>query len=171
MTFLHLWRGNELFKINFEFKWKNPATKGSSTKSFCHNRFWLLSKKSLLPLFLTDNIKLDGMPTNIKLKIQACFTLCFKFWEGTSVKRYKIQPLVLLFLVLHQLLYQQISSFYNFLELHSTLSEKDFCHKFSFFNRFTQTSHPLNNQNLLSVTKLFWPIFPKMPSEKFFKKY
>ena len=119
------------------------------------NRFWLLSKKLLLLLFLTDNIRLDGMPTNIKLKIQACFTLCFKFWEGTSVKRYKMQPLVLLFLVLHQLLYQQISSFYNFLELHSTLSEKDFCHKFYFFNGFIQTPQPLNSQNLLSVTKVF----------------
>ena len=66
-----------------------------------------------------------------------------------------IQLPVLLFLVLHQLLYQQISFFYNFLELHSTLSEKDFRHKFSFFNRFTKTSYPLNGQNLLSVIKVF----------------
>ena len=30
--------------------------------------------------------------------------------------------------------------FYKFLELHSPLSEKkDFCHKLSFFNRFTET--------------------------------
>ena len=118
-------------------------------------RFLSSSKKTFIPLLLTSNIKLDGIPTRIKLKIQACFTLCFKFWEGTSVKRYKMQPLVLLFLVLHQLLYQQISSFYNFLELHSTLSEKDFCRKFSFFNGFTQTPHPLNSQNLVSMTKVF----------------
>ena len=52
-------------------------------------------------------------------------------------------------------LFQQISFFYNFLELHSTLSKKDFRHKFSFFNRFTQTSYPLNGQNLLSVIKVF----------------
>ena len=71
-----------------------------------------------------------------------------------KVIRY-IQLPVLLFLVLHQFLYQQISFFYNFLELHSTLSEKDFRHKFSFFNRFTQTSYPLNGQNLLSVIKVF----------------
>ena len=32
--------------------------------------------------------------------------------------------------------------------------EKDFCHKFSFFNRFTQAPKPLNSQNLLSVTKV-----------------
>ena len=61
--------------------------------------------------------------------------------------------------------------FYNLLELHSTLSEEDFCHKISFLNGFTQTSQPLNNQNLISVTKIFWPIFPKMPSENFLKKY
>ena len=35
---LHLWGGNELFEVNFEFKLKKPATKGPS--------FWLLSKKS-----------------------------------------------------------------------------------------------------------------------------
>ena len=44
-----------------------------------------------------------------------------------------------------------VSIFYNFLE-HSTLSKKDLCHKFSFFNRFTQAPHSLNNQNLLSMT-------------------
>ena len=27
---LHLWIGDELFQINFEFKWKKPATKMSS---------------------------------------------------------------------------------------------------------------------------------------------
>ena len=105
-------------------------------------------------MFLTDNIKLDGMPTKIKLKIEACFTLYFKFWEGASVKSYKIQLPVLLFLVSHQFLYQQIL-FYDFLELHSTVSEKDFCHKISFFNGFTQTPHPLNSQNLLSITEVF----------------
>ena len=75
------------------------------------NRFWPLSKKPFTHLFVTDNIKLDGMPTKIKLKIQACFTLYFKFWEGTSAKSYKIQLPVLLFLVSHQFLYQQISFF------------------------------------------------------------
>ena len=33
--------------------------------------------------------------------------------------------------------------FYNFLELHSTWPEKDFCSRFSFLNRFTQTPTPL----------------------------
>ena len=59
--------------------------------------------------------------------------------------------------------------FYNFLELHSTLFEKDFCHNFSFFNGFTQTSHPLNSQNLLSVTKSFCQFSLKCLPNFFFK--
>ena len=31
----------------------------------------------------------------------------------------------------------------------------DFCPKFPFFNRFPQTPHHLNDQNLLSLTKVF----------------
>ena len=156
MKFLHLWRENELFGINFEFKWKEPATKGTQQiTSVMLNRFWSLNQKLFTPLLLTDSIKLDGMPTKIKAKIQSFFTLNFEFWESFSVKSYKMQLSVPLFLVSHQFLYQQISSFYNFLELHSTLSEKDFCHKFYFFNGFIQTPQPLNSQNLLSVTKVF----------------
>ena len=45
--------------------------------------------------------------------------------------------------------------FYNFLELHSTLSKKDFVASISFFNRLTQNTHPLDSQNLLCVTKVF----------------
>ena len=65
-----------------------------------------------------------------------------------------MQLTVLLFLVSHQFFCHQISFCYNFSELHSTSSEKDFCHKFYFFNEFTQITHPLNSQNLLSVTKV-----------------
>ena len=72
---------------------------------------WAIKEKTLLLLFLMGNIKLDGMSTNIKLTIQAYLTLYFKFWEGTFVKSYKIQLSVLLFLVLHLFLYQQISFF------------------------------------------------------------
>ena len=65
------------------------------------NRFWLLSKNLLTPPpILTDNIKLNGMPTKIKWKIQACIILYLKLWEGASVKSYKIQLPVLLSIVL-----------------------------------------------------------------------
>ena len=104
------------------------------------NRFWALSKKpntspSPHMVFLMHNIKLDGMPTKIKLKIQACFTLYFKFWEGTSAKSYKIQLPVLLFLVSHQFLYQQISFFTTFQNFIQHYLKKIFVTN---FNGFTQ---------------------------------
>ena len=73
---VHLWRGNELFEINFEFKWRSQPLRSPQQITFIMlARFWSLSKKlftspSPLPVFLTDNIKLDGMQTKIKLKIQ-----------------------------------------------------------------------------------------------------
>ena len=87
------------------------------------NRFWSLSKKPFTLLLLTDKIKLDGMQTKIKLKIQVWLALCFKFWEYTSVKSYKIQLPVLSFLVSHQFLHQQISKFLSNFSKH----DKSFC--------------------------------------------
>ena len=86
------------------------------------------------------------------------------------MKSYKIQLPVLLFLVSHQFLYQQISLFYKFLQLHSALSKKNFCYKFSFFKGFNQAFHLLNSQNLLSVTKVFRQFSLKCLLD-FFKKY
>ena len=47
---------------------------------------------------------------------------------------------------------------YHFSQIFRTslniILKKDFRHKFSFFNGFTQTSHPLNDQNPL-ITKVF----------------
>ena len=79
MKFLHFWNGNELFEINFEFKLKKSATKGSSTNNFHHAQqiLFIKYKKPFNHMFLTDNIKLDGIQTKIKLKIQACFRLYF----------------------------------------------------------------------------------------------
>ena len=36
MKLLCLRKGDQLFEINFEFKWKQPATKQSSTNNFSH---------------------------------------------------------------------------------------------------------------------------------------
>ena len=87
------------------------------------NRFWSLSKKPFTLLLLTDKIKLDGMQTKIKLKIQVRLALCFMFWEYTSVKSYKIQLPVLSFLVSNQFLHQQISKFLSKL----SKRDKSFC--------------------------------------------
>ena len=127
------------------------------------------SYKYVLPLKnWVDWIKLDGMPTRIKLKIQACFTFYLKFWGGTSAKSCKIQLPVLLFLVLHQFLYQKISFFYNFLELHSTLFEKDFVTGFPFLMDSPKPPTPLIAKSA-KYDKSFLSILPKMPSEIFYK--
>ena len=66
------------------------------------NGFCPLSKKSPTPLFLTDIVKLGGIPTKTKWKKHALFTLYFKVTSGD--------------MIFHQ----------KFLELHSKLSEKRF---------------------------------------------
>ena len=71
------------------------------------------------------------MPTNIKWKMQACFVLYFKFWEGTSVKSYKLQLPVLLSIVLQL-----------FRTLLNIIWKRFLCQAF-LFNRFTQTKAPL----------------------------
>ena len=69
------------------------------------NKFCLLSNPH--PLFLTENVKLDGMPTKTKSNLNVCFTLFQVLIEGTPVKSYKIQLPVFLFLaVLYQFLKQ-----------------------------------------------------------------
>ena len=105
------------------------------------NRFSLLSKTPFTSLFITDNIKVDGMPTKIKLKIQACFTLYFKFWEGTSVKCFQIQATSSFISCFTSAFISADIIFYNFLELHSTCLKRIF-ETFYFFNRFTQTPPP-----------------------------
>ena len=76
---------------------------------------------------------------------------------GTSVKSYKIMAISSFISCFTSVLISLHISFYNFLDLHSTLSEKDFRYKFSFLNEFTQPTH--NDQNLLSVAKGFINFF------------
>ena len=99
-----------------------------------------------------------NIPTKIKWKIYALFTLYFKFWWYTSYKNLKIKPLDLLFLGAFISFYIQHAdnNFYKFLELHSTLYEKKiFVANFPFLTNSLKHPHPLNSQNPLSVTKVF----------------
>ena len=123
-----------------------------------------------------DNIRLHERPTKIKWKMQGCFTLYLKFCEGTSVKSYKIQLPVFLFLVLHQFLYQQIS----FSQL-SIISFNIIWKRFSFFVlNFSFLSdlplpfpqpHPLINGQNLNVTKVFCEFSLKCLLKYFFQKF
>ena len=108
---------------------------------------------------------------NDKWKMQACLTLNFKVWEGTLVKSYKTQ-LPGFFFLFYISFYISRYHFYKFLECHSTLSGKDFCSKFSFFNRFTPSlqHQPLNGQNLLDVTKVFCQFSLKCLLKYFFSR-
>ena len=62
------------------------------------NKFCLLSQTPN-PLFLTDNTKIDGIPTKIKWKIHDLFTHCISSFEGTSNKNLYEKSPDFLFLV------------------------------------------------------------------------
>ena len=72
------------------------------------NRFCRLRKTSH-SLFLMDNIQLDGIPSKIKWKLHASFTLYFK-----SSYRYFFLKVLFCLVALHELLHQQISFFTTF---------------------------------------------------------
>ena len=111
-----------------------------------------MSVKQKIPhpsLFLTDKIKMNGIPTNIKLEIHPFY--CIWLFEGTSS--------------LHLLFYVRfyISRYYFslvFRALYNNIWKKCFRQEFYFFNGFTQPPripllYTLNGENPLSVTKVF----------------
>ena len=97
------------------------------------NGFCLLSKKNAnkTPLFLMNNIKTDRILTNI-------FYIVFQVLKVLLIKICKIESLDLLVLVVFISFY---ISRYHFSQVFRTsfkiIWKKDFRHKFSFFNRFT----------------------------------
>ena len=70
------------------------------------NRFLSLSKNPFTPPYPIP-FPLPILPI-LNGQYQAAWNANHRFWEDTSVKSYKIQLPVFLFLVLHQFLYQQI---------------------------------------------------------------
>ena len=69
------------------------------------------------------------------MKNRCLLVHCISSFEGISYKR--IQHFTL-----HHNLHEEISFLQLFKNLIQHLLEKDFCHKFSFFNGFTQTLTP-----------------------------
>ena len=133
------------------------------TKGFC-----LLTKKPPCPLLplpppvlnkLTISKWIDRIPTKIKWKMHALSTLYFKFWRKflCLMKICKIQTpdLYLLGIVCISFYISRNYFWQIFRTSFNIIWKKDFCHKFYFFNGFTQTSHLPSGQNLLSVTKVF----------------
>ena len=104
-----------------------------------------------------DNIRLHGMPTTSFEKVL--------LWK---VIRYSYQFFYFLFYISF---YISRHHFYNFLEFHSILSEKDFRPKFSLTDSLPSLKpHPLNDQNLLKVAKGFCQFSLKCLRKHFFKQ-
>ena len=105
-----------------------------------------------------DNIRLHGMPITSFEKVL--------LW---NIIRYRYQ---LSYFLCYISFYINRYHFHNFLEFHSTLSEKKFCPKFSFLNRFTPSPHPhpLNAHNMVNETKNFCQFSLKCLLKYFFSK-
>ena len=119
------------------------------TKGFC-----LLTKNPPCPLLplpppvlsrLTISRWIDRIPTKIKWKMHALSTLYFKFWRKflCLIKICKTQTpdLYLLGIVCITFYISKNYFWQTFRTSFNIIWKKDFCHKFYFFNGFTQTSH------------------------------
>ena len=81
------------------------------------------------------------------------FLHCISSFEGTSYKHLK-DTATSSFISCFTLDFTSVDIiFHKFLELHYL--KKKICHKFSFFNGFTQTPPPSLGRNSLSMTKVF----------------
>ena len=90
-------------------------------------------------LLLTENIKLDRIPSKIKCKVRSYWFHFVSSFEVTSYKKI------------------QLPVFYFYLFLHEHYLKKDFRHKLLLFlTDSPQPSNLHNSQNLLSMTKVFF---------------
>ena len=165
VKFLHLRTGDEPFQINFEL-WSESSQPLRDLQQITFamlNRFWSLSKKiftSLSPILPI----LNG-------QYQAAWNANHKFWEGTFVKIYKIQLQVILFALLHQFWYQQIS-FLQLSRISFSIIWKQCSSQMLFFNEFIPFPKPtpLNSRNLLNMIKVYHRFSLKCLLKYFFQK-
>ena len=119
------------------------------------NRFCMLNKPPQPPV-RNRQCQTRWYTNQNQVKNTCPFYIVFKVLKVLLIKIYKTQPPAILFLfVSNQLFHQEISFFIIFQIFNQHYLKKDFHHIFSFFNKFTPTPHPLNSQNLLSMTKVF----------------
>ena len=121
------------------------------------SRFCLLSKKKNPPPVPNGQYQ-DGKNTHQN------FYIVFQILKVLLIKIFRIQSLDLLFLVVFISFYINRYHFSQvFRNSFNIIWKKDFRHKFSFFNGFTQLplpNHPLNSQNPLSMTEFFFSMLP-----------
>ena len=96
-------------------------------------------------MFLLDNIKLDGIPAKIKWKVPTYFTLYFKFSEGSYFceKLYDTATSYVISYYFTSVFIVAVIIFCNFLELHSSLSEKRFLSQIFLVTNSPKAPHPL----------------------------
>ena len=131
--FLHLWRGNKLFEINLNSSKRSQSLRDSQQITFIMvNIFWSLRKNLSPPppLFLTDNIKLDGM--SIKINNTSLFYIVFQVLRRYFCEKLKGTATSSFISCFASVFISPDIIFYNFSELHSTLSEKDLSQIFLF---------------------------------------
>ena len=106
-------------------------------------------------LFLTYNIKLDGIPSKTKWNICGCF-LVYSNFEGTFYKKLQnIATNSFISCCFKSVFTSADIVFYNFSELDLKLYKKTLS-QISLFNRFPPTpNYHLKDLNLLSMTKVF----------------
>ena len=110
MKTLHLWRGDELFEIKFQFKWKQPATKISSEIFFFKNLLKNSCKKILYVSAVNFYLTYIFKRSNYRF-----FGLLFKTYFknsyfDTSISNYSLIELLEFFLY-----WFYMCSLYNFI--------------------------------------------------------
>ena len=114
-------------------------------------------------LLLTENIKLDRIPSKIKCKVRSYWFHFVSSFEVTSYK--KIQLPVFYF---YLFLYQQLPFFYIFHHFIQHYLKKDFRHKLLLFLTDSPQAFNLHNsQNLLSMTNVFFYLLYGYPRPTF----
>ena len=112
-------------------------------------------------LFLTDNAKMDGIPTKNKPKTQTLFALYFKFRRYFLQKFVRYNHQIFYFFLFYISFYISRYPFQKdiFLKFYRTSFnitwKKYFCHEFP-FQQIHSNLPPFNSQNLLSMTKVFY---------------
>ena len=100
----------------------------------CLTDFVCYAKQTTHPCsYLTDNIKMDKIPTKINWKIHALFTLYFKFWKYFLQKVVKYNHQVFYFLLFLLAFTSADVIFQKFLELHTHSKKKIFLTNFLFW--------------------------------------
>ena len=100
------------------------------------NRFYWWSKTLPHPLFLTNNIKIDGISIKLKWETHNLFTLNFKFWRYIDYNNLWHIYSPSIFISCFTLAFTSADLILcSFSDYHSTLAtwKKNFCHKFSYW--------------------------------------